>query len=106
MGRARFGIHKYTAEAYIKASFPWPKFYARAGGFYGKGHFFPPKNTKLIDQIRRAVTASMAVRDTVQINTRIMRTIQIKDLTVLDGRFSIGQYIADRGDITHPRIPV
>lgn len=96
MGRARFGIHKYTAEADIQAWFTWPKFYARANGYYGKGRFFPPKNTKLIDQIRRAVTASMAVRDTVQIDTNIKRTIQIRDLTVLDGRFSIGQYITDR----------
>lgn len=96
MGRARFGIHKYTAEADIQASFIWPKFYARANNYYGKGRFFPPKNTKLIDQIRRAVTASMAVRDTVQIDTNIKRTIQIRDLTVLDGRFSIGQYVTDR----------
>lgn len=96
MGRARFGIHKYTAEADIEAWFTWPKFYARANSFYGKGRFFPPKNTKLIDQIRRAVTASMAERDTVLIDTGIKRTIQIRDLTVLDGRFSIGQYVTDR----------
>ncbi len=96
MGRARFGIHKYTAEADIQAWFTWPKFYARANGYYGKGRFFPPKNTKLIDQIRRAVTASMAARDTVQIDTGIKRVIQIRDLTVLDGRFSIGQYVTDR----------
>jgi phage tail P2-like protein len=96
MGRARFGIHKYTAEADIQAWFTWPKFYARANGYYGKGRFFPPKNTKLIDQIRRAVTASMAARDTVLIDTGIKRQIQIRDLTVLDGRFSIGQYVTDR----------
>jgi phage tail P2-like protein len=96
MGRARFGIHKYTAEADILAWFTWPKFYARAGGYYGRGRFFPPKNTKLIDQIRRAVTASMAARDTVLIDTGIKRQIQIRDLTVLDGRFAIGQYVTDR----------
>ncbi len=95
MGRARFGIHKYTAEADILASFNWPKYRATYGGFIGRGRFFAPKDTRLIDQIRRATTASMALRDTVQIDTNIKRRIQIKDLTVLDGRFSIGQYVTD-----------
>lgn len=95
MGRARFGIPKYTAQVKIKASFIWPKFYYYAGGFIGKGFFFPPQNTKLIDQIRRAVVAAMAERDTVLIDTNVERIIQIRDLTILDGRFTIGQYITD-----------
>ena len=95
MGRSRFGIPKYTSKVKIKASFPWPKFYFRAGGFIGKGFFFPPRNTKLIDQIRRAVVAAMAERDTVLIDTNVERIIQIRDLTILDGRFKIGQYITD-----------
>ena len=97
MGRARFGIPKYTAQAKIEAYFPWPKFYARAGGFIGKGYFFPPPNTKLVDKIRRAVTASMAVRDTVRIDTKVKRVLEIRDLTELDGRFIIGQYLRDSG---------
>jgi hypothetical protein len=95
MGRSRFGIPKYTAEAKIQATFVWPRFYARANYYFGSGRYFPPRNTKLIDKLRRAVTASMAARDTVLINTRVKRIIQLRDITVLDGRFKIGQYLTD-----------
>jgi phage tail P2-like protein len=95
MGRARFGIKKYSAEAKIAAFFSWPRRYAYYGGFIGPGRFFAPKNTDMIDKVRRAVTASMAARDTVAINTRVKRVIQLKDVTKLDGTFKIGQWITD-----------
>ena len=93
--RARFGIPRYTCEATIQASFDWPKYRARYNGYVGRGRFFAPKDTRLIDQIRRAVTASMALRDTVLIDTYVERLTEIKDLTVLDGRFVIGGYLTD-----------
>jgi hypothetical protein len=99
MGRSQFGVPRYTAKVKIQASFTWPRsyFYPGKGSYIGKGRFFPPKNTQLIDQIRRAVVASMAERDTVLIDTDVERIIQVRDLTVLDGRFTIGQWIADTG---------
>ncbi len=93
MGRARFGIPKYSAKAIIDAPFHWPNTYVYAGRFIGKGWYFPPKNTKRIDQVRRAVTAAMALRDTVVIDTKVRRPIQFADITVLDGTFSFGQYV-------------
>lgn len=95
MGRSRFGIRKYSAEAKIAAFFPWPRRYSYYGSFMGPGRFFAPQNTKRIEQLRRAVAASMAARDTVAINTRVMRQIQVRDVTVLDGRYSVGQWITD-----------
>jgi phage tail P2-like protein len=95
MGRARFGIPKYTAKVKIDAPFPWPPAYAYAGGHIGKGRYFAPKNTKRIDQVRRAVTSAMALRDTVQIDTKVKRMIRFADITLLDGTFSFGQYITD-----------
>ncbi len=95
MGRSRFGIRKYSAEAKIAAFFHWPRRYSYYGGFMGPGRFFAPQNTKRIEQLRRAVVASMAARDTIAINTRVKRQIQLRDVTVLDGRFSVGQWITD-----------
>jgi hypothetical protein len=37
----------------------------------------------------------MAGRDTIAINTRVKRTIQIRDVTLLDGRFTVGQWVTD-----------
>jgi phage tail P2-like protein len=95
MGRSRFGIRKYSAEAKIAAFWHWPKRYSYYGGFMGPGRFFAPQNTKRIEQLHRAVTASMAARDTIAINTRVKRQIQIRDVTLLDGRFAAGQWITD-----------
>jgi hypothetical protein len=95
MGRARFGIPKYSAIAKIDASFPWPSRSAYYGGFFGHGRFFAPRNTKRIDQVRRAVTAAMALRDTVLIDTKIKRRIQLRDVTLLDGTFKLGQWVTD-----------
>jgi hypothetical protein len=61
----------------------------------GPGRFFAPQNTKMIEKVRRAVTASMAARDTIAINTRVKRQLQLRDVTVLDGRFTVGQWITD-----------
>jgi hypothetical protein len=95
MGRSRFGIKKYSAEAKIAAFWNWPKRYSYYGGFMGPGRFFAPQNTKMIEKVRRAVTASMAARDTIAINTRVKRQLQLRDVTVLDGRFTVGQWITD-----------
>jgi phage tail P2-like protein len=95
IGRSRFGIRKYSAEAKIAAYWNWPKRYSYYGGFMGPGRFFAPQNTAMIEKVRRAVTASMAARDTIAINTRVKRQIQIRDVTLLDGRFAAGQWITD-----------
>ncbi len=95
MGRSRFGIKKYSAEAKIAAYWNWPRRSAYYGGYMGPGYFFAPANTKRIEQLQRAVVASMAARDTIAINTRVKRPIQIRDVTLLDGRFSVGQWITD-----------
>ena len=91
MGQARFGIGAYTAELKIAAYGIWPRFYLRAGGFLNG--FLPPKNTSVTDKIRRAVTASMALRDTVGIDTYVMRVVQISDAVLADGNTWVGMYI-------------
>lgn len=91
MNHARFGIHKYTAELRIKANGKWRPWFIRCNSFT-RGHF-RPIDTKLIQKVRRAVTASMAVRDTVRINTAIKRRINTNDSLPIDGSFKVGQYI-------------
>lgn len=97
MGRARFGIQRYTAKLKIDASWQWHKAYAYAGhkSWIGPGRFFAPPDTSRIDQVRRAVTAAMALRDTCLIDTKVKRIIQLRDVVTLDGTYAIGQYITD-----------
>jgi hypothetical protein len=91
MNHARFGIHKYTAEIKIKILIQWRKWYLYNGGFF-RGHLHPP-DTREIEKCRRAVTASMAVRDTVGIDTVVKRRINTNDSLPCDGTFTVGQYI-------------
>jgi phage tail P2-like protein len=91
MGQARFGIHKYTAELRIEIPIKWRKWYLYNGGFM-RGHLHPP-DTREIDKCRRAVTASMAVRDTIRIDTIVKRRINTNDSLPCDGTFTVGQYI-------------
>jgi phage tail P2-like protein len=91
MGQARFGIAKYTAELRIDIPIQWRKWYVFNGGFL-RGHLHPP-DTREIDKCRRAVTASMAVRDTIRIDTIMRRRINTNDSLPCDGTFTVGQYI-------------
>ena len=91
MGQARFGIHKYTAEIRIDIPIKWRKWYVFNGGFL-RGHLHPP-DTREIEKCRRAVTASMAVRDTIRIDTIMRRRINTNDSLPCDGSFTVGQYI-------------
>jgi phage tail P2-like protein len=91
MGQARFGMHKYTAEIRIQIPIKWRKWYIYNGGFLS-GHLHPP-DTRELDKCRRAVTASMAVRDTVRIDTIIKRRINTNDSLPCDGSFTVGQYV-------------
>jgi hypothetical protein len=92
MGQARFGIHKYTAEIRIEIPIKWRKWYIYNGGFL-RGHLHPP-DTRELDKCRRAVTASMAVRDTIRIDTIIKRRINTNDSLPCDGTFTVGQYVS------------
>lgn len=91
MGQARLGIPKYTAEVKIEATSIIGKHYMRPGGFM-RGYLYPP-NTKVVDKVRRAVKASMALRDTVLINTAVKHVVSISDAPLADGSYYIGQYI-------------
>lgn len=91
MGHARLGIHRYTAELKIDITAKMMPFYIRAGGFM-RG-YFRPANTDAIDKLRRAVTASMALRDTIRIDTKIKRTIQVADAPLCDGSFYVNEMV-------------
>jgi len=91
MGRARFGEHKYTAELKIKKFGRNPRFYMYYGGYMG-GYMAPP-DTSTIDSLRRAVTASMALRDTIYIDTLVRRVVEVGDSVMCDGSTNVGQMI-------------
>jgi phage tail P2-like protein len=91
MGNARFGIPKYTAEVKVEAYEYIPKAYFRVGGFL-RG-YLRPRSTKVIDKVRRATVAAMALRDTVRIDTKAVRTLQAADAPLADGSFYVGQLI-------------
>jgi hypothetical protein len=89
MGACRFGIHKYTAEALIKITADMPQFYVSTTR-YLRG-FFRPKQNEAIPRLLRGVRASMAVRDTILVDTTVTRTIQLRDVRVPDGRHYVGE---------------
>ena len=91
LGRARFGEPKYTAELKIKKFGQFPSFFLQTSGFMG-GYMSPP-DTSTIDKLRRAVTASMALRDTVYIDTRVRRVVEVSDSILCDGSHVVGQMI-------------
>lgn len=93
LGNTRLGIHKYTAEAKIKITGKMPRHVLHANG-YVHG-FFRKRNTEAIDRLRRGVTASMALRDTVLLDTRVLRPIQLRDVILPDGSHTVGQLVKD-----------
>lgn len=93
LDHTRFGIHKYTAEALIEATTPFSKSWTWMGkGAFMRG-FLKPRNDEAINRLRRGVTASMAERDTVLIDTKAHRQVEVGDLIDASGRYTIGQYI-------------
>jgi hypothetical protein len=93
LGHTRFGIHKYTAEALIEVKTPFSKYWTRLGkGAFVRG-FLKPRNDEAIQRLRRGVTASMAERDTVLIDTKAHRQIEVGDLIDASGRHGVGDYI-------------
>jgi hypothetical protein len=91
MGHCRFGIPKYTAEALIRITAKMPPFYISTTR-YLRG-FLRPRQTEAIARLLRGVRASMAVRDTVLVDTAVHRTIQVRDLIDASGRLAVGQLI-------------
>lgn len=91
MGNARFGIHKYTAQALIEITTTMPVFYISTTR-YLRG-FFRPKQTEAIARLLRGVRASMAVRDTILVDTAVHRTLQLRDIIDASGRVSVGEMV-------------
>jgi hypothetical protein len=91
MGHAQFGQHKYTAKIKIDVGEKWMSWWFPQRRFL-RG-FWHPRDTRRIDAVRRAVTASMAVRDTVGIDTLIKRVINTNDSLPCDGTFTVGEFI-------------
>jgi hypothetical protein len=93
MGVARLGIPRYSAVLKIEMFGVWRPWFLRIGGFM-RGCTRAP-DTSAIDKLRRAVTASMAIRDTVGIDTKVKRVISTNDSLPVDGTFTVGEYIND-----------
>jgi hypothetical protein len=91
MGHCRFGIRKYHAEALIRITTRMPPFYLSTTR-YLRG-FFRPRQTEAIARLLRGVRASMAVRDTVLVDTAVHRVIQVRDVIDASGRLAVGQLI-------------
>jgi phage tail P2-like protein len=91
IGKARLGIQRYTAELKIAAYGQWHPWFVYGNG-YLSGHL-RPADTRVTDKLRRAVTAAMAMRDTVRIDTRVKRVISTNDSLPCDGNFRVGEYI-------------
>jgi phage tail P2-like protein len=94
MGHAQFGQHKYTAKIRIDVGEVWRPWYF-SGTTFIRGFWHPPDNRR-IEAVRRAVTAAMAERDTVGIDTAIKRIISTNDSLPCDGTFTVGQWIDAR----------
>jgi len=91
LGHCRLGIPNYTAEALIKVTTHMPTFRVYAGG-YVRG-FLKAPGAPEVDKVYRAVLASMAVRDTVLVDTTVTRKIQLRDVITADGRHTVGQFV-------------
>jgi phage tail P2-like protein len=91
VGQAQFGIQNYTARLKINMDGKWPRWAMRCNGHING--FIKKGSTATLDKLRRAVTASMAARDTVHLDTQVKRIINTNDSLPLDGSFRIGQYI-------------
>jgi hypothetical protein len=89
MGHCRFGIHKYTAEALIQLTAHMPHFYISTTR-YLRG-FFRPKQNEAIPRLLRGVRASMAVRDTILVDTKVTRVIELRDVHAPDGQHYVGE---------------
>jgi phage tail P2-like protein len=91
MGHAQFGQHKYTAKIKIDVGEKWrPWWFPQHRYLRG---FWHPSDLRRINAVRRAVTASMAVRDTVGIDTLIKRVINTNDSLPVNGKFTVGEFI-------------
>lgn len=93
MGNCRFGIHKYTAEALIKLRVKQSNYYPVTTG-YLRG-YAKPFDSSPIDKVRRAICASMALRDTVLINTAYTRRMQLRDIIRPDGSHKVSQLVSN-----------
>lgn len=91
MGHCRFGIHKYTAEALIKLTASMPPFYISTTRYLHG--YFRPKQNEAIPRLLRGVRASMAVRDTVLVDTKVTRVIELRDVHATDGSHAVGELI-------------
>jgi hypothetical protein len=91
MGNTRFGIPKYHAEALIRIATNMPRFYVSTTR-YLRG-FFRPKQNEAIPRLLRGVRASMAVRDTILVDTAVHRQLQLRDVIVPDGRHVVGELV-------------
>ncbi len=96
MGHCRFGIYTYCAEALVRVRVKLPKFYAvSTSSRYVRGFLRAPYDEydDPITKLRRGVCASMALRDTILIDTRSTRKLQVGDLTDATGRYAVGQWV-------------
>lgn len=91
MGRARFGIHKYTAQALIEITTTMPQFYVSTTR-YLRG-FFRPRQNEAIPRLLRGVRASMAARDTILVDTSVHRKLQVRDIITPDGSHYVGELV-------------
>jgi phage tail P2-like protein len=94
MGHAQFGQHRYTAKIRIDVGEVWRPWYF-SGTTFIRG-FWHPRDNRRIEAVRRAVTAAMAERDTVGIDTAIKRIISTNDSLPCDGTFTVGEWIDAR----------
>lgn len=94
LNTARLGIPAYTAELKIAAFGKFGAFYTSTGNArsFVRG-FLKPADTSLVDKVLRAVRASEALRDTVLVDTKARRVIQVGDRLPSDGGFYVGQMI-------------
>jgi phage tail P2-like protein len=91
IGVARLGIKRYSAEIKIEMFGVWHPWFFRSGGFV-RGHTRAP-DLRAIEKLRRACTASMAIRDTVGIDTKVKRMISTNDSLPIDGTYTVGEFI-------------
>lgn len=91
LDHTRLGMEEFSAEAKIQIITKMPRYKAHVSNYvYG---FLSEPDYEPINRVRRAVNASKAVRDTILIDTKHTRVLQVGDIIRPDGRYTVGQLV-------------
>jgi len=81
------------ARAYLPASIAWRYIYPRYVQRWVWGFLRPKGTGDALPRAMAAVQRSMAMRDQILINTKVLRVVQVSDAVMCDGSTYVGEMI-------------